>query len=112
MNNIEAIVSLIRYREIKAIVSEVAKNKGTPAYDIIQYFSALDTATELTKGLNKRLSKLIRKHNDPFISGVLSIRTQHYINTHRSKAVVEQKTCSLLGIPYKHKARRPVDSGM
>ena len=106
MTNIEGIVASIRHREIRDIVVDVARKKGTPAYDVIEYFSALDSAVELTDGLNRRLSDLFKRYDDPFIRGVLSIRTQHYINTHYSKAVVEQKFCSLLGLPYRQRAQR------
>ena len=106
MNNIEGIVASVRHREIRDIVINVARKRSTPAYDVIEYFSALDSAIELTDGLNRRLSELFKKYDDPFIKGVLSIRTQHYINTHSSKAVLEQKFCSLLGLPYKHRVRR------
>ena len=106
MMNVEGIVASIRHREIREVVTEVAERKDTPAYDVIDYFSALDGATELTDRLSRRLSGLMRKHNDPFIRGVLSIRTQHYINTHSSRAVVEQKFCSLLGLPYRHRGTR------
>ena len=106
MTNIEGIVAAVRHREIREIVIDVARKRGTPAYDIIEYFSALDSADELTDGLNRRLADLFGKYRDPFIRGVLSMRTQHYINTHNSKAVIEQKFCSLLRLPYRHKRRR------
>ena len=105
MTNVEAIVDSVRHREIRDIVVEVARRKGTPAYDVIEYFCALDSSEELSEALNKRLSDLMKRYNDPFIRGVLSIRTQHYINTHAGKATIEQKVCSLLGIPYKHRVR-------
>ena len=105
MTNVEAIVASVRHREIRDIVVKVARKKGTPAYDVIEYFSALDSAEELSPALNKRLADLLKRYNDPFIRGVLSIRTQHYINTHSSKATIEQKFCSLLGLQYKHRIK-------
>ena len=78
----------------------VAERTGTPAYGMIGYFTLLDAALELTEKERTELARLLKKHPDPFVRGVLSIRTQHYMNTHRSKANVEQSICSLLGIKY------------
>ena len=103
MVNVEHVVSAVSHTEVREIVREVVKKKATPAYDIVGYFSALDSAEELTDAMRKHLETLLKEHSDPFLKGVLSIRTQHYMNTHRSKAVVEQKVCSLLGVPYRHR---------
>ena len=72
--------------------------QSTPAYDLIGYFSRLDSATELNDGVARHLGKLLRRHDDPFIKRVLSLRTQHYMNTHTSKGPIEQVICSLLEI--------------
>ena len=103
MVNIEHVVNAVSHTEVREVVSEVVKRRSTPAYDIVGYFSALDSAEELTDAMRKHLETLLREHSDPFVKGVLSMRTQHYMNTHRSKAVVEQKVCSLLGVPYRHR---------
>ena len=105
MHNIEAVVKAIRNKHIGELVSEIAREKHTPAYDVIEYFNALDNAEELTDELHNKLSKLMKKHKDPFVSGVLSVRTQMYMNVHRSKQIVEQKFCSLLNIPHRYKKR-------
>lgn len=100
MTNIEKIVSTINSPEIGEVVNDVVRQKSTPAYDLIGYFSRLDSATELTDKIREELKDLLKKHDDKFIKRVLSIRTQHYMNTHRNKAKVEQSVCSLLGIKY------------
>ena len=106
MINIENVVSTISHRAIMDVVKEVVRNKSTPAYDLIGYFSILDNAEDLTDLIRQKLADLLRKHNDPFIKGVLTIRTLHYMNTHSSKATIEQQICSLLDIQYRHRFRQ------
>ena len=103
MLNIEHVVSAVSHAEVKEVVRDVVRRRATPAYDIVGYFSALDSAEELTDSMREHLEALLKEHSDPFVKGVLSIRTQHYMNTHRSRATVEQKVCSLLKVPYKHR---------
>lgn len=105
MVNVERVVPSIGNREIRTIVSDVIDRKGTVAYDIIGYFGLLDGADQLTDGIKDRLDLLLKRHEDQFVRRVLSIRTQFYMNTHRSKAVVEQRFCSSLEIPYRHRPR-------
>ena len=100
MMNVERVVEAISVPEVRQSIHNVAEQMETPAYDMIAYFSLLDAAPELTEKERAALERLVRKHRDPFLRGVLSIRTQHYINTHRSRARIEQSMCSLLGIKY------------
>ena len=103
MMNVEGVVAAVSHPEIREIVTGVVRAKSTPAYEIIGYFSALDSADELSESLGDQLERLQKKHDDPFVRNVLSLRTQHYMNTHRSKATIEQRVCSLLRIPYQHR---------
>ena len=100
MNNVEQIVEAVRVPEIKEAVREVMKKRSTPAYDLIGYFNQLESAIQLTEIERKSLSDLLKKHDDVFVRRVLSIRTQYYMNTHRSKASVEQAICALLKVKY------------
>ena len=100
MNNLEHVVRSVNIPEVKASIDKVVGRKGTAAYDIIGYFTLLDTATTLDEGERKALENLLRKHKDSFVRGVISLRTQQYLNTHRTKAPIEQSFCSLLGIRY------------
>lgn len=100
MINVEKIVSAINHPEIRETVNEVVRRRLTPAYDLIGYFSQLDSTEKFTEEMKNKLGDLLKKHDDPFLKGVLSIRTQRYINTHRNKASIEQSICSLLGIKY------------
>ena len=100
MINIEKIVSAINHPEIRSVVQEIVSEQSTPAYDLIGYFSRLDSATELHDGVARHLGKLLSRHDDLFIRRVLSLRTQHYMNTHTSKGPIEQAICSLLDIRY------------
>ena len=100
MTNIEDIVSAINVREIRGSVNAVVERGGTPAHDLIGYFSQLDRAMQLTDRERSKLAELLKKHDDAFVKQVLSMRTQHYMNTHHSPAPVEQSVCSLLKVKY------------
>ena len=106
MVNVEKIVSSINVPEIREVVNEVVLEKSTPAYDLIGYFNHLDSGEKLTNGVKRELETLLKKHDDFFFKRVLSIRTQHYMNTHRSKASIEQSVCSLLKVTSSHKPSR------
>ena len=103
MINIEKIVDAINFPEIRNEISNTVSRNSSPAYDLIGYFSQLDSSQKLTKKEKGKLSDLLKKHDDFFIKRVLSIRTQRYMNTHSSDAPVEQAICSLLEIKYSHK---------
>ena len=100
MTSVESIVKCINVPEIRTSIHNVTQAITTPAYDIISYFTLLDTAPTLSDDVKDELNRLLKKHPDPFLKGVLSIRTQHYMNTHRSKTRLEQSICSSLGIKY------------
>ena len=100
MVNVEHIVGSMNVPEIRAAIESVVKNVATPAYDVIGYFTLLDAAPELRDRERNELDRLLKKYDDPFVKGVLSIRTQHYMNTHRSSAMLEQSICALLNIKY------------
>ena len=106
MVNVEKIVSSINVPEIREVVNEVVQEQSTPAYDLIGYFNHLDSIEKLTNGTRRELETLLKKHNDFFFERVLSIRTQHYMNTHRSDAPIEQSICSSLKIRYSYKPLR------
>lgn len=106
MINVEKIVSAMNVPEIGRVVNEVVHEKSTPAYDLIGYFNLLDSTETLTIVIKQELETLFKKHDDSFFKRVLSIRTQHYMNTHRSKAPIEQSVCSLLNVKYTHKPGR------
>ena len=105
--NIEKVTSAINHSEIREAVNEVVRRNSTPAYELIGYFSYLDSSKELTDEVKKNLETLLKKHKDPFVKGVLSIKTQSYMNTHHGKATTEQSVCSLLGIKYTHRIKPP-----
>lgn len=105
--HIEKVVSAINHPEIRKAVSEVVRQNPTPAYELVGYFSHLESSKELTDEVKKNLETLLKKHKDPFVKGVLSIRTQSYMNTHHVKATTEQSVCSLLDIKYTHRIKPP-----
>ena len=106
MGNIEKIVSSINVPEIREIIKKVVLDKSTPAYDLIGYFNHLDSVEKLTNGVKQELENLLKKHDNSFLKRVLSIETQHYMNTHRSNARIEQSVCSMLGIRYSYNRLR------
>ena len=101
MNSVERIVTAVSHPEIRDILSKIVARKDTPAYDLIEYFSRLDGAKEMTDTVRDKLDALLKKHGDRFVQSVLSVRTQHYLNTHRTRESVAQSVCALLGIEYK-----------
>ena len=106
MGYVEKIVGSINEPEIKQVVNYVVLQKSTPAYDLIGYFNHLDSSRELTDTVKRELENLLKRHKDPFFKKVLSIRTTHYMNTHRSPARIEQSVCSLLDLNYSYRISR------
>ena len=103
MTNVELVVKATSHKEITSIIRDLVRRKRTPAYDIIGFFGALDSADKLTSELRHELKRLLKRHDDSFVRSVLSIRVQHYMNTHRSSAQIEQGVCADLGIRYRHR---------
>ncbi len=103
MINIESIVNAINFPEIRDEINNVVSRNSSPAYDLIGYFSQLDSSQRLTMAVKEKLKDLNKEHDDFFIKRVLSIRTQRYMNTHLSDASVEQAICSELKIEYSYK---------
>ena len=98
VGNIEMIVSAINTPEIREAVETVVQQESTPAYDLVGYFSQLDSAEELRERDLRILKSLWDKHEDPFIQRLLSLRTQIYMNTHKSHWKTEKQICSAIGI--------------
>ena len=108
MGNVERIVQSVNVPELRRSIGEVVERAATPAYDLVGYFTLLDSAPTLGDQEKGELARLLKKHSDHrFVKRVLSIRTQRYMNTHRSKARLEQAICSLLGIKYVHRLVLP-----
>lgn len=64
----------------------------------------LDVAEIFDEHEKSELIKLASKYDKKemfFLHRVLSLRTQHYMNTHKIKARIKQSTSSFLGIEYK-----------
>ena len=96
--NVNRIVDAINVPQIRESVDAVVKARDNAAYDVIGYFYQLDSAEKLTKGIRRRLKRLLKKHDDQFIHWVLAFRTQHYVNTHKSDYWIEQSVLDLLGL--------------
>ena len=105
MTNLENVVHAINVPEIRESIGDVVDRKNTPAYDLLGFFSHLDSSEQLTSESKTKLDELLKKYRYPFMRNVLSIRTQHYMNTHTSRTSVEQSICSSLRIKYVPKYR-------
>ena len=98
VGNIEMIVREINILEIREALETVVQKESTPAFDLVGYFSLLDSATELREQERRALKDFWEKHEDPFIQRLLSLRTQIYMNTHKSPWKTEKQICSVIGI--------------
>ena len=98
VGNIEMIVREINLPEIREAVETVVEQESTPAYDLVGYFSQIDSVEELRDQDRRTLKNLWEKHEDPFIQRLLSLRTQIYMNTHKSPWKTERQICSVIGI--------------
>ncbi len=105
MINIEQIVEAMNISEIRVAIQSVVEKNPTPAFELIEYFSRLESSTKLDEGERNHLRRLLKKHDDTFIQRILSMKTQAYMNTHRIPAKIEQSICDLLKVKYR--ARLP-----
>ena len=81
MSNIEKVVEAVNVPEIREVVRKIVEEKNTPAYDIVGYYVALDSAKELNDNVRVLLGTLLKRHKGLFVKSVLLLRTQHYMNT-------------------------------
>ena len=105
MINIEHAVQAVSFPGVRDAIDEVVERNGTPAYELFGYFCKLDSGEQLTWQTREELTNLYNQHPDEFVRRVLSIRTQWYMNTHRSSTRIEQSICSFLGIGYRFRPR-------
>ena len=98
IGNVELVVHAINVPAVKDAVNSVVKSRRSAAYDLIGYFRQLDSCPELTVSERDRLASLLNQHDFPFVRRIASLRTQHYMNTHRSDPRVEQAVCDLLDV--------------
>ena len=98
VGNIEMIVKEINLPEMREAVKAVVNQESTPAYDLVGYFSQLDSGEQLRDQDRKTLKDLWEEHEDPFIRRLLSLRTQMYMNSHKSDWKTERQICSVIGI--------------
>ena len=102
--HIEKVVSSINRPELRQTLKEITSKRDTPAYKVIQYFHTLDTSESFGEKERDELKKLFGQYSRKemfFVRWLLSIRTQHYFNTHPVKAITKQSTSSVLGIDYR-----------
>ena len=110
MGNVELAVHAANVPSIREAIDAVVERNEVPAYEIFGYFCELDNSEELTQRVRDKLAALYKSHDDDFVKRVLSLRTQFYMNTNRSRTNIEQSVCSVLGVKYR--PRRPRLSGV
>ena len=98
MINLEQATHAINIPEIRDAVGAVVANKNKAAYDLVGYFNQLSSANEMSQRERVQLRRLLRKHNDMFVTKVLSLYTQQFLNTHASDPLVEQSIYDLLRV--------------
>ncbi|WP_420621097.1 TIR domain-containing protein [Candidatus Poriferisodalis sp.] len=103
--HIEQAVHAANVPSIHEAVERVVRENGTLAYQIFGYFCDLDNSESLTMGIRDKLARLVKDRLYDFVGRVASLRTQHYLNTHRSKSHVEQAICSVLKLKYDPRQR-------
>lgn len=104
MNNIEKIVSALAKPELREIVKKVRNENETPAFDIIYYFYSLDVSDHFDEHQKDELDHLVSKYDSKdlvFLQRILSLRTQHYLNTHKVKGPIKQSVQSILKLENK-----------
>lgn len=108
--NLEKVVSALNKPELWKSVDETLMSKNLPSYDLIRYFLRLDTIGQFSQSDRQALRDLWDKHRFPFFQRVVSLRTQHYLNTHSVETAIEQSVCSILGVKYKPRPKQ-LDTG-
>lgn len=101
MSNIEKIVSALSKPELREIVQKIRDKNDTPAFDVIYYFYSLDVSDSFEEHQKIELERLLEKYDSKemlFLQRILSLRTQHYINTHKIRAPLKQSISALLRI--------------
>ena len=78
----------------------MVKERNTAAYDLVGYFNCLNSGDGMNAEVKDELVRLLDKHDDLFVRRVMSMKTQHHMNTHRSPSQIEQSICSVLGVKY------------
>lgn len=100
--HLEIVAKIISVPEIMEDIETVVTKNPTPAFGLVEYFCQLDIAPKIEDKQRRKLRDLLRKYgDDPFIRRVLSLRTQSYMNTHRSGEPIERSICHSLGLVYR-----------
>lgn len=98
------IVTSIRKPELAEVVADACRQENTPAYDLIDFFFDLGTATRLRKKdvdkMSRFLKKLSKERNE-VAERLLSIVTQDYLNKHNVQHELRQRIYRELGVNYR-----------
>lgn len=99
---IDKIADCIQKRELEEIVIDICDKENTPAYDLIDFFFVLRTATKLQDENVEKLKTLLKKFakdRNEIAERLLSFDMQIYLNTHDVNYRLRQKICEALGEP-------------
>lgn len=103
LSALEKSVSAINKPELKDIVVDVVSRKNTPAFHLIKYFYMLDTSVRFDSDLKRELEYMTKNYTSDksaFLNRIISIRTQHYVKTHKVKESYRQSIFSLLDLKH------------
>ena len=104
--SVDKIATAINKPEIRSLVEEVFNTRSIPAYDLISYFSLINSVENFDQKENVYLGNLLSNHEDDVIRTIVSLKTQNYMNTHRVKESTVQSVYSKLKIPYQKRLLR------
>ena len=95
--------------ELSKVIQEVANERGTTAYKLIELFFSLNSAQSLDseQGVGQELASQIieflrncsRDHNE-VVRRIISLEVQNYCNTHRVDYKIRQRLFGELKLPY------------
>jgi len=104
-------VQSVSFPPLSKTLTEVTKSNATPAYELIEYFAKIDSLKiENVPSLQKHLARLLNKNRkNSFMRKILSLRTQHYMNTHTLEPNNLQSLSSLLNIEYRQGVKKKED---
>lgn len=100
-HNIDRIANTLNKPEITEVVDDVLARYDLPAYDLIGYFLKLNKIETYSDSDRRDLHNLCNKYKDRVIRRLISLRTQHYMNTHRIETSLEQGVCEELDLNYR-----------
>ena len=89
---------------LSEVVQEVASEKGTTAYKLIDLFFSLNSRQEVGQGLTDRIIRFLQdcnKDRNEVVRRIISLEVQSYCNTHHVDYKIRQRLFGELKLPYR-----------